>query len=92
MKRRDFIKGAAATVATGAVTACATPTDTPVSLDNNTASESTLYDVIVVGAGFAGLTASRDLSKNDHNVLMLDARGRIGGRTFTTQFLSLIHI
>ena len=86
MKRRDFIKGAAATVATGAVTACATPTDTPVSLDNNTASESTLYDVIVVGAGFAGLTASRDLSKNDHNVLMLDARGRIGGRTFTTQF------
>ena len=86
MKRRDFIKGAAATVATGAVTACATATDAPENLKNSAASETNLYDVIVVGAGFAGLTASRDLSKNGHKVLMLDARGRIGGRTFTTAF------
>ena len=85
MKRRDFIKGAAATVAAGVTTACATST-TGNQVNANPATESDLYDVIVVGAGFAGLTASRDLSKNGHNVLLLDARDRIGGRVYTTTF------
>jgi len=40
------------------------------------------YDVIVVGAGFAGLVAARDASKYG-SVLLLDARDRIGGRTWT---------
>ena len=45
-----------------------------------------LYDVIVVGAGFAGLVAARELSKAGLNVLLLEARSRIGGRTFTSTF------
>lgn len=40
-------------------------------------------DVIVVGAGFAGLTAARELRQQGHRVLVVDARARIGGRTWT---------
>jgi monoamine oxidase len=38
-------------------------------------------DVIVVGAGFAGLTAARELVRSGHEVLVLEGRDRVGGRT-----------
>ncbi|MCH8815996.1 MAG: flavin monoamine oxidase family protein [Chloroflexi bacterium] len=37
-------------------------------------------DVIVVGAGFAGLTAARELVKRDVSTILLEARDRVGGR------------
>jgi monoamine oxidase len=40
-------------------------------------------DVLVVGAGFAGVTAARELRRQGHRVLVLEARDRIGGRTWT---------
>ena len=40
------------------------------------------YDVVVVGAGFAGLTAARELTRQGATVLILEARDRIGGRTW----------
>ncbi|MFE5913527.1 flavin monoamine oxidase family protein [Streptomyces wedmorensis] len=40
-------------------------------------------DVVVIGAGFAGVTAARDLSLAGHSVVLLEARDRIGGRTRT---------
>lgn len=43
------------------------------------------YDVIVVGGGFAGVTAARDCRKNGWRTLLLEARDRLGGRTFTTE-------
>lgn len=44
------------------------------------------YDVIVVGAGFAGLVAARDCAQRGHSVLLVEARNRVGGRTFTSRY------
>lgn len=40
-------------------------------------------DVVVIGAGFAGLVASRELGRAGFEVVTLEARDRIGGRTWT---------
>ena len=40
-------------------------------------------DVVVIGAGFAGLTAARELGRSGFEVLTLEARDRVGGRTWT---------
>ncbi|KAJ3529807.1 hypothetical protein NM208_g9593 [Fusarium decemcellulare] len=50
---------------------------------NATEDLSTEYDVIVIGAGFAGLASARDLALKGHKVLIVEARDRIGGRTWT---------
>ena len=42
-----------------------------------------MYDVIVVGGGFAGVTAAREASLRGCSVLLLEARERLGGRTWT---------
>jgi len=41
------------------------------------------WDVIVVGAGVAGLTAAAELCKTGRSVLILEARDRVGGRVWT---------
>jgi polyamine oxidase len=44
-------------------------------------------EVIVIGAGMAGLAAARALVADDYDVLVLEGRDRIGGRTFTSDAL-----
>ena len=39
-------------------------------------------DVVVIGAGFAGIAAARDLVEAGRSVVVLEARDRIGGRTW----------
>ena len=37
----------------------------------------------VIGAGYAGLTAARKLHRAGHEVVVLEARRRVGGRVWT---------
>jgi len=43
-------------------------------------------DVIIVGAGFAGLTAADTLTRHGRSVIVLEARSRVGGRTRTEHY------
>lgn len=43
------------------------------------------YDVIIVGAGAAGLAAAAHLSRNGKSVCILEARDRVGGRILTVR-------
>ena len=44
------------------------------------------YDVIVIGGGFAGVTAARELKHRGHSVVIVEARDRLGGRTWVAPF------
>jgi monoamine oxidase len=80
MKRRNFIKNVTAGTAVAA-TGLAQGKESRVSDD-----DPNLFDTIVVGGGFAGVTAASDISLDGYKTLLLDARTRLGGRTFTTDF------
>jgi monoamine oxidase len=44
------------------------------------------YDVIVVGGGFAGVTAARECAQRGRRTLLLEARDRLGGRTWSDRW------
>lgn len=46
-----------------------------------------MHDVIVVGGGFAGVTAARELAHAGRDVLLVEARDRLGGRTWQVDWL-----
>ena len=72
LSRRAFLGGAA-------VAAAATAVPTAVTLAAP-ARGSLRTSVVVVGAGFAGLSAARDLAAAGIETLVLEARDRVGGR------------
>jgi monoamine oxidase len=45
-----------------------------------------VHDVIVVGGGFAGVTAAREAALRGRSVLLLEARERLGGRTWSARW------
>ena len=40
-----------------------------------------VIDAVIIGGGFAGVAAMRDLRAEGHSVVLLEARDRLGGRT-----------
>ena len=45
-----------------------------------------MRDVIVIGGGFAGVTAAREVALQGHSALLLEGRDRLGGRTWTADW------
>ncbi|MCR6719976.1 MAG: FAD-dependent oxidoreductase [Chitinophagaceae bacterium] len=74
LSRREFLRNSA--LATGALLLSGTTL--------SSFSVSKKITVIVMGAGFAGLSAANQLKKKGYNVIVLEAKGRIGGRVFST--------
>jgi len=51
-------------------------------------SEPNVYDCIVIGAGLSGLVAARNLHRSGQNILLIEARDRIGGRMYGRRLAS----
>jgi monoamine oxidase len=89
ISRRDFIKTAAVTTGAGALGGAAfaaqvTPSAAQELPAAAQAGPTRFADVVVVGAGFAGLTAAFRVSKTGRSVILIEATPRLGGRTFTS--------
>ena len=85
LNRRQFVGGAVLASSATALAASGTA-----KADCDSAGECKLpgcdYDVVVIGGGFAGVTAARDAQKNGLKTLLVEARNRLGGRTFSADF------
>ena len=71
LSRRRFLSAAAGSLSAS------------VALRSPVSARTNEYDVIVIGAGIAGLAAARDLKALGYSVVVLEASGSVGGRIRT---------
>lgn len=79
LTRRSLLAATAATAVS-----CALP---GASSSPGSRRKTTDFDAIVIGGGFAGATTAREIGAAGRSVLVLEARNRLGGRTFTSRFV-----
>ena len=83
LSRRSFVGGVAgAALVSPGLSGAASAIDTA----QPDARQANRFDVVVIGGGFAGVTAARDLQRAGYSTILLEARDRLGGRTFTRNF------
>ncbi len=86
LSRRRFLQVTGAAAAVGLTgSACTQPPGTGDAAATGASARSApiAVDVCVIGAGFAGLAAAHAVKAAGKSVLVLEARDRVGGRTFT---------
>jgi pseudooxynicotine oxidase len=79
VNRRDALKGLGAAAVAGTSAVSRAPT-------RSKPSRPQLWDAVVIGGGFAGVTAARDLGQRGLATLLIEARDRLGGRTDNVMF------
>ncbi len=99
MNRRDFLRIASIGTASAIALSCGlieeplqNLTEEPDTVTNEIPqSDSSVRnaEVLVIGAGMSGLAAARTLADKGVSVIVLEARDRIGGRTWTDSSLGL---
>lgn len=77
MHLRDFLKLAGATLIG--------LTKSTFALNEDASSDSKKKQIVIIGAGLAGLAAVRELKSRGHDVIIVEARDRIGGRIWTSE-------
>ena len=77
---KDIDTDTASSTDTSTDTDTGTDTDTDTDTGTDTDVENTTHDVVVVGAGSAGLYAAKTLIESGYDVLIIEATDRIGGR------------
>lgn len=85
--RRDFLKAASIGTASALALSCGIITRTEEEDMIDPLSPSA--DVLVLGAGIAGLAAARTLTDKGLSVIVLEARTRVGGRMWTDSSLGV---